>query len=148
MKLLKTILSIALALFTIAYSGGLAVYSHFCKGEVVEVSLMAPPEGCEMLKVEHKVCHTSDIDLCETGNHVKKPGCCEDVSLMLVLEDFQSSEKVSKSQVDFFGFGLIDFSSSTRAFAFRFSNPPAHGPPDEVLPSGWDIRVRNQSFLC
>jgi hypothetical protein len=148
MKLLKTILSIALALLTTAYSGGLAVYSHFCKGEVVEVSLMSPPEGCDMTKADLQVCQVSDVDLCESGSHIKKPGCCEDASLILALEEFFSSEEIVDNQDEFSGFAIFELSFSSIANAFRVSNPPAHGPPNEVLPSGWEIRVRNQSFLC
>ncbi len=89
MKLLKTILSVSLALMVLISSSSFVVNMHFCGGQVQSISFIEDADPCPM-EVQLPPCHKNIA--------IKKSGCCEDKHLSFEGKDFNSQIKDFSTQ--------------------------------------------------
>jgi len=81
MKLLRTIISLSLALMVLISSSSFVVNMHFCGGHVQSVSLIEDAAPCPM-EVQIPPCHKEMV--------LKKSGCCEDTRVAFEGKDFSA----------------------------------------------------------
>ncbi|PKV75187.1 HYC_CC_PP family protein [Pontibacter ramchanderi] len=138
MSLIRTILTLTLALLVVFSSVGMTITRHLCAGELMATSFFTHSAACEMEKQRESLpdCHKPAAE----------DDCCQDQTVVLEVEDEQQVSPTFKLSVPDMTF-IAAFATVWSVLFERYE--PAHtfvpdyGPP--LLSQ--DIPVLVQSFL-
>ncbi|PVY42256.1 HYC_CC_PP family protein [Pontibacter virosus] len=138
MKLIRTILTLTLALLVVFSSLGMTITQHLCAGEVMATVFFSHSADCEMEKQRENLpdCHKPAME----------DDCCQDQTIVLEVEDEQQLSptfKLSVSDMTFIAAFTAVWSAIFEIYAPAYSHVPDYAPP--MLAQ--DIPVLVQSFL-
>lgn len=139
MKRITQILSFALAMFTLAGSVGVGVFTHFCHDDGVEQSYIIPQAN--MCEDEHEA-----LDACCSAEvHVEESDCCSDLIdfYQVDFENFETSQLFSFTPEKILDIQSLDFDfvvASKEVAQSNYANPPP-------LRSGRQILIQHQVFI-
>jgi hypothetical protein len=138
LKLIRTILTLTLALLVVFSSLGMAITQHLCAGEVMSTALFSHSAACEMEKQRENLpdCHKPAMD----------DDCCQDQTVVLEVEDQQTLSptfKLSVPDMTFIAAFAAVWTSLFELYEPAYTYTPDYSPP--VLAQ--DIPVLVQSFL-
>ena len=138
LKLIRTILTLTLALLVVFSSLGMTITQHLCAGEVMSTAFFSHSAACEMEKQRESLpdCHKPAMD----------DDCCQDHTLVLEVEDEQQLSptfKLSLPDLTFIAAFTAVWSSLFNLYEPAYTYVPDYSPP--LLAQ--DIPVFVQSFL-
>ena len=138
MSLIRTILTLTLALLVVFSSLGMTITQHLCAGEIMATAYFSHSAACDMEKQREILpdCHKPVMD----------DDCCQDQTILLEVEDEQQLSPTFKLSVPDMTF-IASFAAVWSAFFERYEPAytfvPDHAPPYLAQ----DIPVLVQSFL-
>ncbi|WP_299700391.1 hypothetical protein [uncultured Pontibacter sp.] len=138
LKLIRTILTLTLALLVVFSSLGMTITQHLCAGEVMATAFFSHSAACEMEKQRENLpdCHKPAMD----------DDCCQDQTIVLEVEDEQTlspSFKLSVPDMTFIAAFTAVWSALFELYEPAYTHVPDYSPP--LLAQ--DIPVLVQSFL-
>ncbi|WP_083704058.1 HYC_CC_PP family protein [Pontibacter indicus] len=138
MKLIRTILTLTLALLVVFSSVGMTITQHLCAGEVMATAFFSHSANCEMEKQRESLpdCHKPVMD----------DDCCQNQTLVLEVEDEQQVSptfKLSVPDMTFIAAFTAVWSAFFQLYEPAYTHVPDYAPPYLAL----DIPVLVQSFL-
>lgn len=138
MKLIRTILTLTLALLVVFSSLGVTITQHLCAGEVMATAFFSHSAACEMEKQRENLpdCHKPAME----------DDCCQDQTIVLEVEDEQQLSptfKLSVPDMTFLAAFTAVWSALFQSYSPAYTYVPDHAPP--LLAQ--DIPVLVQSFL-
>ncbi|MBD1396430.1 hypothetical protein H9Q13_04580 [Pontibacter sp. JH31] len=138
MKLIRTILSLALAWLVVFSSLGMTITQHLCAGEVMSTAFFSHSAACEMEKQRESLpdCHKPAM----------ADDCCQDQTIVLELEDEQQlipTFKLSVPDMTFIAVFAAVWTSLFELYQPAYTHVPDYAPPSLAQ----DIPVLVQSFL-
>lgn len=139
MAILKTILTLSLALLVVFSSLGMTITRHLCAGKVKSLVVFSHSAACEMEQQKEKLppCHESPSN----------NDCCQDQTIVLEIEDQKSVNspvfKFSVPDITFIAAFAAVWTSFFNLYSPAYIHVPDYSPP--VLAQ--DIPVLVQSFL-
>ncbi|MDO6391801.1 hypothetical protein Q4E40_16815 [Pontibacter sp. BT731] len=138
MKLIRTILTLTLALLVVFSSLGMTITQHLCAGEVMSTAFFSHSAECDMEKQRESLpdCHKPVMD----------DDCCQDQTLVLDVEDEQTLSptfKLSVPDMTFIAAFTAVWSALFELYEPANTHVPVYAPP--LLAQ--DIPVLVQSFL-
>ncbi|MDX5417766.1 MAG: hypothetical protein LPK09_01020 [Hymenobacteraceae bacterium] len=138
LKLIRTILTLSLALLVVLSSLGMTITQHLCAGEVMSTAFFSHSAACEMEKQRESLpdCHKPVMD----------DDCCQDQTVLLEVEDEQQLSPTFKLSIPDMSF-IAAFTAVWSAL-FEIYEPAHTHVPDYAPPLlAQDIPVLVQSFL-
>lgn len=138
MKLIRTILTLTLALLVVFSSVGMTITQHLCAGEVMATAFFSHSANCEMDKQREALpdCHKPVMD----------DDCCQNQTLVLEVEDEQQVSptfKLSVPDMTFIAAFTAVWSALFDLYEPAYTHVPDYAPPYLAQ----DIPVLVQSFL-
>lgn len=139
LTLLRTILTLSLALLVVFSSLGITITRHLCAGEVMSLAVFSHSAACEMDQQKEKLppCHQPAAD----------EDCCQDQTIVLEVEDQKtlssSAFQLSVPDMTFVAAFSAVWTSLFDFYAPAYTHVPDYSPPVIIQ----DIPVLVQSFL-
>jgi hypothetical protein len=139
LAILRTILTLSLAMLVVFSSMGMTITRHLCAGEVKMLTVFSHSATCEMEQQKEKLppCHKSPT----------KDDCCQDQTIALEVEDQKTVSnfvfKFSAPDITFIAAFSAVWTSLFNLYSSVHAYVPDYSPP--VLAQ--DIPVLVQSFL-
>jgi len=147
--MLFKLIHIVLAFLVYLSSIGLAINSHYCKGELIDSKIYLPAEKCENYALQLILLEASIADLppcCQNALKESHRGCCEDTSEFKKLEiDYLIAQ--DWADMELFNSSIIPFPISIkdslyRALRWSIGVLPDYRPP----PLSFNYQVLFQVF--
>ncbi|MDX5404507.1 MAG: hypothetical protein LPK28_03285 [Bacteroidota bacterium] len=129
-------LSMFMAFLVLLTSFQVVVEKHFCLDELTDTSFFSPAETC------------SDIGIPSQEPSIERPSCCRVEKISTPSIDYQKIQD-SPSKVRSISPAMLPNEVESPTLSCEVDNDRKNRPPPEpgIYPSGWAIRISQQSFL-
>lgn len=132
--------SLSLIAFVLIGAVGLRLDVHYCQGHLAGISLILPDMSC---------CSDDQNDSSCCDQEESELPCCEDKEHIATL-DFEAplSQLLEYNDVDFDHSDAWICTDEVEQKVVSHSDLKNTGPPRYLSPSGMEIRILFQSFIC